>query len=237
MTSAFGGADGEVVAQGAAVYTSDGAVLLAVGGAGGDGEGGGAGTVCDGGKVAACDAAVEAGRGSGGVDADVAGHVAVGDGAAGFVVAYDASGVAVAGDAGVGEAEVVDVGTVCLAEDALVPVSVGAAAAVDADATDGVACAVEVAFEVAAVRAVVVADGLEVVLGAGGIVPRRGGGVDDVGSQHEVPAAVVVATVHVGGPLVEVGGARNLVGVSRGAAATAESTVCPRRRGGEHGEE
>ena len=83
------------------------------------------------------------GIGLDGVDADVVGYVAVGDGAAAIVVAYDAAGVVVTGDAGVGEAEAVDVGTAYLAEDALVLVSGGIAAAVDADAADGVACAVE----------------------------------------------------------------------------------------------
>lgn len=83
--------------------------------------------------------------------------------------------------------------------------------------------------EVAGVVVVVAADGRVVVLGALGIVPLGVVGVGDVLGQHEVLAAVVVATVYVGGQLVKVGGARNLVGVGLGAGATAESTVCPRR--------
>ena len=122
-----------------------------------------------------------------------------------------------------------------MAEEALILVGIGFAALVDADAADGVVRAVEGAAEVAVVRAVVASDGLVVAFGAIGIVPRSGVVVGDVLGQHEILASVVVAAVHVGGQLVEVCGARNLVGGGFGAAATAESTVCPRRLCG-HGE-
>ena len=119
-----------------------------------------------------------------------------------------------------------------MAEEALILVGIGFAALVDADAADGVVRAVEGAAEVAVAAS---SDGLVVAFGAIGIVPRSGVVVGDVSGQHEILAVVVVAAVHVGGQLVEVCGARNLVGVGFGAAATAESTVCPRRLCG-HGE-
>lgn len=78
--------------------------------------------------------------------------------------------------------------------------------------------AVEVAFEVSEIVVVVAADGRVVVLGAAGVVPVGFVAVSEVGGQHEILAAVVVAAVDVGGQLVEVGGRCDLVRAFCGAA-------------------
>ena len=188
-----GGADGEVVAQGAVVVVAhDAAKVLAVGGVG-EGEGGGAGAVADGAVVRAHNAAVVVGIVLHGADGYVVGHVAAAEGATVAVDARDAAGVPEAGDASVGEGEVVDIGAVsCIAEDALEAVGVATAALVDADAADGVAVAIEVAHEGAVVVVEVASDGLEVVLGAVGVVPLCVGFVVDVVGELEVLAAVAV---------------------------------------------
>ena len=217
-----GGANGEVVAQGAVVYACYAAVVIAVVGVGG-GEGGGAGTLLDGAAVVAHDAAVAVGTGLHGADGYVVGHVAAGDGA--VVGAHDAAGGFVTGDAGVGEGEVVDIGTgVCLAEDALVVVGGVVAALVDADAADGIVIAVEVAAEGAVVASVVASDGLEVALVAIEVVPIVAGGVLDVVVELEVRVVVVVGglavcAVDAVGQEVELAGVFDDVGTALAAVA------------------
>ena len=187
-----GGADDEVVVQGAvlAVGACYAAVEVAVVGVG-DGEGGGADTVFNGASIVHAHDATEAGdRGLHGADGNVGGHVAAVDGAF-VVVAHDAADVEVAGDAGVGKGEVVDVGAVsCPAEDSFVVVGYAFVALVDANAADGLVITVEVAAEVAVVA--VASDGLEVVLVARKIVPVAGVGIVDVVGELEVLAAVAV---------------------------------------------
>ena len=193
--SRHGGADGEVVVQGAvlAVGAYYAAVVVAVVGVG-DGEGGGADTVFNGASIVhAHDATVTGDRGPHGADGNVGGHVAAVDGTIVAVVAHDAADVVVAGDAGVGKGEVVDVGAVsCPAEDALVVVCTAVAVLVDTDTADGLVIAVEVAAEDAVVAVEAASDGLEVVLVARKIVPVAGVGVVDVVGELEVLAAVAV---------------------------------------------
>ena len=130
------------------------------------------------------------------------GDVGIGDGAAAnvafVVVARDAADVHVAYDAGVGEVDVVDFGTAAYytAEEALVDVGNVAAVLADADAADGVAVAVELAFEVAVGAVVVAAYGLIVL----GVVVALVVGVAerDVGSELEVLALVCVGGLAAG---------------------------------------
>ncbi len=174
--------------------------------------------------VVAHDAAVGVGRLPGGVDDDGGCGMAVADGGwdiaaavadGGFhiapaltvadvtaVVAHDAAGEISGGDAGVGEGDAPYVGTSSHAEEALMPIPVGAilvvavVSLIDADAADGVALAIEVAIEGVVVagdiaRLVEAADGGVVVLLARGFVPSRSVAVGDVGSELEVLALVL----------------------------------------------
>jgi len=220
-----GAAEVDAVLDGAAAMACDAAVIFATDGGG---DAGGAGAAGDGAEIVAYDAAVEVGIGCNGVDGDVAEDVAVLY-ATVVVVAYDGAAVVVAGEAGVGEEYVLHLGTIDESEESRVSFLGFTAALVDADTADGVALAVEVAFEVSEIVEVA-ADGREVVLGAAGVVPVGFVAVSEVGGQHEVIALVLRAAVDVGGQLVEVGGRCDLVRAFCGAA-TAPS---PRPlRGGE----
>ena len=154
------------------------------------------------------------------------GDIGIGDGAAAdsaIVEAHDAADVLVACDAGVGEVDVVDVGAaVYMSEEALVAVGIAAAGLADADAADGVAVAVEIAFEVAVGAADVGAYSLivlGVVVALVSVVGER-----DVGSELEVHAAVAVgglavSAVHAVGEQQELAGVLYDKGVARDAAA------------------
>ena len=216
-----GGAGGEVVGQDAAtaIKACYDTVVLAFGGTVGDGEGGGAGAVADGAEtriigstVVAYDAAEVANIVPDGVDGDGAEDVTAGDGAAG-VSAYDATGAAMTSDAGVGEGQVVDVGAkVCITEEALIDAVI---IIETTDAADGLVVAVEVATESSAV---IISDGLVVVLGAGGIVPVGLMAIRDVGGELEELACVVVdclavAAIDAAGQQVELLGVVDDVGI------------------------
>ncbi len=217
-----GAAEVDAVLDGAAAMACDAAVIFATDGGG---DAGGAGAAGDGAEIVAYDAAVVVGIGCNGVDGDVAEDVAVLY-ATVVVDAYDGAAVVVAGEAGVGEEYVLHLGTIAeLSEESRISFLGFTAALVDADTADGVALAVEVAFEVSVIVVVVAADGREVVLGAAGVVPVGGVAVSEVGGQHEVIALVLCAAVHVGSQLVQVAGTGNQVRVGTGAA----TTPCPRR--------
>ena len=123
------------------------------------------------------------------------------------------------GDAGVGQSDVLDSSTRSLTEEALIAVSIGSASLVDTDTPDGFALAVEGAAE----GVVVVANGSEVVLFAGSIVPGGGMVVGDVVAQLEELALKdsEFAIVHQCGQQVEALGVADGVGLLGGGAVAA----------------
>ena len=148
---------------------------------------------------------VVVGEGAVVISADGAGDVVVGGGDVGIgdvaaadsavvVGTDDATDIHEACDAGVAEVDVADFGiAACQSEEALVDVGSAAAVLADADATDGVAVAVEVSTEA---TVVVASYGLIVALS---VVESQVVGVErDVGSELEVLAPVAVGGLAAG---------------------------------------
>ena len=150
------------------------------------------------------------------MDADVTAYTAVLHNAASPGVicdkSRDATHILHAGDAGIGQDDIPDGSTTCTTKETLVAVSRGDTALVDADAADGMVLTVKRAAEISPVAVKIAADGGEVVLGAGVIVPISSVGIGDVGTQFEVLAVKVVAAVHQRGQQVQAGGGGDSVG-------------------------
>ena len=114
------------------------------------------------------------------MDADVGSYGTVCYGA--IVIAHNATGRVVTGNAGVGKINIADdASEVDHAKEALITITIGVAAPVDADAADGMATAVVSTIKTAFVALVdVVSDSNIVELGAGVVVPVSGVGEYDV---------------------------------------------------------
>jgi len=190
-------AEGEAVGREGAVVVGDVGFMAAHAGGDGGAVHGAAVVVvvaeADGVGGAATDGAV--------VQLSGSGDIGIGDGAAHnvarVVVAHDAADLVIACDAGIGEVDVVDFGTAAYqSEEALVDVCVVGAVLADADAADGVAVAIELAFEEAVGVADVAAYGLIVLGVVVGLVV--GVAERDVGSELEVLALVVVGGLAAG---------------------------------------
>ena len=217
-----GGAEGEVVADGATIIAiaHDAAVVIAAGEAIGNGERGAAGTVADGAAVAvAYNAAVILTVVRHGVDGHVVGYGTASNSAV-RNVAHNATAGRIGGDAGVVERNVLYLSTFFdEAEETFALMRTASLAIIYSDAHNGLTTSVEMAVE----RMTVVADAREVALGACGIVPSGGGtqrrvdGIVEVDVVHhlEVLAAVSCAAVHVVGEFDEVFYGLDLVGLCR----------------------
>ena len=144
-------------------------------------------------------------------------------------ISRDATHIFHARDAGIGQDDVPDGGTTCHTKETLVAVSIGVTALVDADAADGMVLTVKRAAEKSITIVNTSADGGEVVLGAGGIVPIRSVGIGDVGTQFEVLAVKVVAAVHQRGQQVQASGCGDGVGLVLAAVGIVRDApmVCP----------
>ena len=131
------------------------------------------------------------------MDADVGSYGTVCYGA--IVIAHNATGRVVTGNAGVGKINIADdAPDVDYAKKALITITIGIAAPVDADAADGMATAVVSTFKTAfVVRVDVVSDSNIVDLGAGAVVPVSGVGEYDVGHLQEGFALCVSTTVNI----------------------------------------
>ena len=160
----------EAVLDGAPdVIAGNAAIVMAITGSTDDGDVRPAGAAADDGTVAffiviAHDATVIVGQVFHCMDVDIFGDVAVGDGAA-PVGAGDAADIIISSDAGIVEGHVAHGAALAnLAEESLVAIHSASAALIDSDALHSVAAAVEMAFEVIVIRAVVVSDRRIVIL-------------------------------------------------------------------------
>ena len=131
------------------------------------------------------------------MDADVGSYGTVCYGA--IVIAHNATGRVVTGNAGVGKINIADdAPDVDYAKKALITITIGIAAPVDADATDGMATAVVSTIKTAfVVRVDVVSDSNIVDLGAGAVVPVGGVGKGDVGHLQKSFAFGYSTTVNI----------------------------------------
>ena len=217
IDSRYGGAKGETVGHVAVETAHDTAVSTDASEAVGHGEGGGADAAEDGAAIAlAHHAAVTIGRVGYSMDGNIAAYTAVLYDALTFVVrniSRNAADIMLTGDAGVGQSDVLDSSTRSPTEEALVVVSIVVAALIDADTPDGFALTVEGAAEVFIATIIIAADGGEVVLFAGGIVPSSGMVVGDGVTQFEELTIELVATVHQRSQQVEALGVADGVGL------------------------